>query len=83
MYTIVDSSNFSLENYPYDMPTAILVDEDPDFENPEFSYICEGREEGSQSILKLLYGNDSSWNNHYIVLDENNQPLRYIWNYGD
>ena len=86
MYTIVDSSNFSLENYPYDIPTAILEGNDSSgyFRNPTFRNIVKGYQESSPStILKMLQGTDQSYNYHFIVLDDNNQPIRYIWKYGD
>lgn len=85
MFTIKNASNFNLENYPYDKP-VIKCTENGDLNTVgDVKYIGTGINQSGDiykfAAVKLrnehLY-EFYRWDLHFIKLDENDDPEKYI-----
>lgn len=74
MGTIINSSHFNMDNYPYDTPKIMVIDDqDGNYEiTPEFvnAYYCEN----PSQQFNALRGYDSN-STYYIKFDNNNNPI--------
>jgi hypothetical protein len=81
MYNITDSSHFNMDNFPFDIPKVVF--------DPEDWYEINGQ--GNDETITKCYKEGSSdlfdalQFGHYffLQLDDNNNPVKFMYNYGD